>query len=279
MELFQLAMELCISVFGLLLSGGGIKPEYFFYYYTLIWFFIFIFFKFYFIFKLYNIVLVLPYIEMNLPQAYMCSPSWTLLLPKTIPLGHPSAPAPSIQYRASNLDWRLVSYMILYIFQCHSPKSSHPLLLPQSPKDKPGCFKCSVQLLSCVSLFETPWAAALQASLSITNSWSMFKLMYIDLVIPSSHHILCRPLLLLPSVFPSISILSDDSIIHIRWPKYWSFSFNISPPNEYSRLSSFRTDCFDLFVVLPFLSCVTGTDRFWGKLQFCWRCSILKSTL
>ena len=98
-------------------------------------FYFFIFFKFNFIFKLYNIVLVFPYIEMNLPQVYMCSPSWTLLPPHTIPLGCPSAPAPSVQYRASNLDWWLVSYMILYIFQCHSPKSSHPRPLPQSPKD------------------------------------------------------------------------------------------------------------------------------------------------
>ena len=102
-------------------------------------------FFFYFIFKLYNIVLVLPYIEMNPPQAYTCSPSWTPLpTPHTILLGRPSAPAPSIQYRASHLDWWLVSYMILYIFQCHSPKSSHPLPLPQSPKD------CSIhQCLFC----------------------------------------------------------------------------------------------------------------------------------
>ena len=86
-----------------------------------------------FIFKLYIIVLVLPNIKMNPPQVYMCSPSWTLLPPHTIPLDRPSAPAPSIQYRASNLDWQLVSYMIFYMFQCHSPKSSLPLPLPQSP--------------------------------------------------------------------------------------------------------------------------------------------------
>jgi len=88
-----------------------------------------------FIFKLYIIVLVLPNIKMNPPQVYMCSPSRTLLLlpPHTIPLGHPSAPAPSIQHRASNLDWQLVSYMIFYMFHCHSPKFSHPLSLPQSP--------------------------------------------------------------------------------------------------------------------------------------------------
>ena len=88
------------------------------------------YFKFYFIFKLYNIVLVLPNIEMNPPQVYPCSPSRTLLPPHTLPLGRPSAPAPSIQYRASNLDWRLISYMILYMFQCHSPKSPHPLPIP-----------------------------------------------------------------------------------------------------------------------------------------------------
>ena len=95
--------------------------------------FFFLFFKFYFIFKLYNIVFVLPNIEMNPPQVYLCSPSWTLLPPHTIPLGCPSASAPSIQHHASNLDWRLISYMILYMFQCHSPKSPHPLPLPQSP--------------------------------------------------------------------------------------------------------------------------------------------------
>jgi len=90
---------------------------------------------FFFFFKLYNIVLVLPNIEMNPPQVYPRSPSWTLLPPPspTLPLGRPSAPAPSIQYRALNLNWRLVSYMILYMFQCYSPKSPHPLPLPQSP--------------------------------------------------------------------------------------------------------------------------------------------------
>ena len=96
-------------------------------------FFFIFFFKFYFIFKLYIIVLVLPNIKMNPPQVYMCSPSWTLLPPHIIPLGRPSALAPSIQFRALNLDWQLVSYMIFYMFQCHSPKSSHPLPLPQSP--------------------------------------------------------------------------------------------------------------------------------------------------
>ena len=123
----------------------------FFYSFKLLFYFIFIFFlKFYFIFKLYNIVLVLPNIEMNPPQVYICSPSWTssLLLPHTITMGRPSAPASSIQYRALNLDWWLVSYMILYISQCHSPKSSHPLPLPQSPKD------CSIhQCLFCCLVY------------------------------------------------------------------------------------------------------------------------------
>ena len=102
----------------------------------------------FFFFKLYNIVLVLPNIEMNPPQVYMCSPPWTLLPPHTIPLGRPSAPAPSIQHHAWNLDWWLISYMILYVFQCHSPKSSHPLPLPQSPKD------CSIhQCLFCCLVY------------------------------------------------------------------------------------------------------------------------------
>ena len=89
---------------------------------------------FHFIFKLYKIVLVLPNIKMNPPQVYMCSPSWNLLPPHTISLGRPSALAPSIQYHASNLDWQLVSHMIFYMFKCHSPKSSHPVPLPQSPE-------------------------------------------------------------------------------------------------------------------------------------------------
>ena len=92
------------------------------------------FFKFYFIFKLYITVLVLPNIKTNPPQVYTCSPSRTPLPPRTIPLGHPSAPAQSILYHALNLDWQFISHMIIYRFQCHSPKSSHPHLLPQSPK-------------------------------------------------------------------------------------------------------------------------------------------------
>ena len=95
----------------------------------------------------------------------------------------------------------------------------------------------------------TPWTAAFQASLSIANSWSLFKLVSIELVMPSSHLILCRPLLLLPSIFPSIRGFSNESALHIRWPKYWSFSFSISPSSEYSGLISFRMDLLDLLAV------------------------------
>ena len=107
----------------------------------------------------------------------------------------------------------------------------------------------SVQSLSRVWLFETPWTAARQASLSITNSRSLPKLMSTESVMPSNHLILCCPLLLLPSIFPSIRVFSNESALHIRWPKYWSFSFNISPSNEYSGLISFRMDWLDLFAV------------------------------
>ena len=107
----------------------------------------------------------------------------------------------------------------------------------------------SVQSLSRVRLFATPWTAAFQASLSITNSWSLLKLMSIESVIPSNHLVLCCPLLLPPSTFPSIRVFSNESVLRIRWPKYWSFSFSISPSNEYSGLISFRIDWFDLFAI------------------------------
>ena len=107
----------------------------------------------------------------------------------------------------------------------------------------------SVQSLSCVRLFETPWTAAHQASLSIANSRSSLKLMCIKSVMPSNHLILCRPLLLLPPIPPSIRVFSNESILCIRWPKYWSFSFNISPSNEHPGLISFRMDWLDLLAV------------------------------
>ena len=112
--------------------------------------------------------------------------------------------------------------------------------------------RSSVQLLSCVWLFVIPWTAAHQASLTNTNSWSLLKLMSIELVMPYNHLILCRPLLLLHSIFPSIRVFSNESVLCIRWPKYWSFSFSISPSNEYSGLMSFRMDW-------PHLLAVQGT--------------------
>ena len=105
-----------------------------------------------------------------------------------------------------------------------------------------------VQFLSCVQLFVTPWTAAHQASLSITNSRRLLKLMSIELVMPCNHLILCRPLLP-PLIFPSIRVFSNESVLRIRWPKYWSFSCSISPSNEYSGLISFRMDWLDLLAV------------------------------
>ena len=105
-----------------------------------------------------------------------------------------------------------------------------------------------VQLLSRVRLFVTSWTAASQASLSMTNSWSLLKLMSIESVMPSNHLILCH-CLLPPSIFPSIRVFSNELVLRIRWPKYWSFSFSISPSNEYSGLISFRMDWLDLLAV------------------------------
>ena len=106
-----------------------------------------------------------------------------------------------------------------------------------------------VQLLSRVWIFATPWTAALQASLSITNCWSLFKLTSLESVMTSNHLILCHPLPLLPSIFPSIRVFSNKSVLSIRWPKGWSFSFNISPSNEHPGLISFRMDWLDLLAV------------------------------
>ena len=108
----------------------------------------------------------------------------------------------------------------------------------------------SVQF-SCLVVSDSanPWTTARQLYLSITNSWSLLKIMSIQSVMPSNHLILCHPLLLLPSIFPSIRVFSNESVLHIRWPKYWSFSFNISPSNEYSGLISFRMEWLDLLAV------------------------------
>ena len=107
----------------------------------------------------------------------------------------------------------------------------------------------SLQSLSRVRLFVTPWTAARQTSLSITNSWTLLKLMPIESVMPSNHPILCHPLLLLPSIFPSTKVFSNKSVLQIRWPKYWSFRFSISPFSEYSGPISFRMNWLDLLAV------------------------------
>ena len=138
----------------------------------------------------------------------------------------------------------------------------------QNSRTRKWIYIQSVPLLSHVQLFETPWTAAHQASLSITNSRSLLKLMSIELVVPSNHFTLCHPLLLLPSIFPSIRVFSNESVLCIRWPKYWSFSFSIIPSSEYSGLISFRIDWFDLLAV-------QGTLK--SLLQYhSWKASILQ---
>ena len=119
--------------------------------------------------------------------------------------------------------------------------------LAESLKDRIPLFV--VELLSHVQLFVTPWTAAFKASLSFTTSWSLLKLMSIESVMPSDHLILCHSLLLLPSIFPSTRVFSNESAVCIKWLKYWSFSFGISPSSEYSGLISFRIDWFDPLVV------------------------------
>ena len=130
----------------------------------------------------------------------------------------------------------------------------HSLSMLLSPSDfplqmLPSVQFCSVQLLSCVRLFATPWTTVCQASLSITNSQSLLKLMSIESVMPSNHLILFHPLLLPPSIFPSFRVFSKESVLCTMWPKYWNFSFSISPSNEYSGLISFRMDWLNLLAV------------------------------
>ena len=132
--------------------------------------------------------------------------------------------------------WSCMCCFILMMKSCSAP----PNLTSQRPQ--------SVQSLTRVHLFVTPWTTARQASLSIINSQSFLKLMSIELVMPSNHLILCRPLLLPPSIFPSIRVFSNESVLRIRRPNYWSFGFSISPSNEYSGPISFRIDWFDLTV-------------------------------
>ena len=131
----------------------------------------------------------------------------------------------------------------------------------------------SVQSFSHVRLFTTPWTAACQASLSLTNTQRLLKLMSIKLVMPSNHLILCHPLHLLPSIFPRIKVFSNESALRIRWPKDWSFSFSINPSNECSRLISFRLDWFDLLSVRGTLNSILlhhspKTSIFWCSSFF-----------
>jgi len=132
-------------------------------------------------------------------------------------------------------------WMVIYC----SVKHFNSLSCFQFIRNCPSIFS-SVKSPCHIQFFVTPWTAAHQASLSITNSQTLLKLMSIKSVIPSNHLILCHPLLLLPSFFPIIRVFSNESILCIRWPKYWSFSFNISLSNEYSELSSLKIDCFNL---------------------------------
>ena len=131
-----------------------------------------------------------------------------------------------------------------------------------------GGWFSSFQSLNCVQLFLISWTAAHQASLSITNPRSLLKLMSIELVMPSNHLILCRPLLVPPSIFPSVSVFSNESVLHIRWPKYWSFSFSISPSNEHPGLIFFRMDWLDLLAVQGTLKSLLQ--------QHSWKASILQ---
>ncbi|KAB0345975.1 hypothetical protein FD755_024373 [Muntiacus reevesi] len=137
----------------------------------------------------------------------------------------------------------------------------------------------SVQLLNHVQLFATPWSVAHQASLSITNSKSLLKLMSMESVMPSNHLILCCPLLLLPSVFPSIRVFSNESVLRIRWSKYWSFSFSICPSNEYSELIFFRMDWFDLLALQGTLKRLlqhhsSKTSIFCCSTDLCWQSNV-----
>ena len=143
------------------------------------------------------------------------------------------------------------STSLINVNQTHNEMSLHTfrMAIIYIKKKRQKILVSSVQLLSCVLLFATPWTAACQSSLSITNSRSLLKLISIRLVMPSNHLILCCPLLLLPSIFPSIRVFSNESALPIRWPKYWSFSFSFSPSNEYSGLISLRIDWFDLLAV------------------------------
>ena len=151
----------------------------------------------------------------------------------------------------------------------HVMKPSLALLSRRGLTHNSGSYSCSVQSLSHVRLFATPWTAACWASLSITNSRSLLKLVSIESVMPSNHLTLCGPLFLPPSIFPSIRVFSNESVLHIRRPKYWSFSFNISPSDEYSGPLSFMMDWLDLLAVLGTLKSLLQHHS--SKTSILWR--------
>ena len=147
---------------------------------------------------------------------------------------------------------------------CRRSREGVSFLPPPPTLNFSSCIRVVVvRSISRVQLFATPWTAARQASLSITNSWSLLKLMFMELVMPSNPRSLCRPLLLPPSTVPSIRVFSTESALHIRWPKYWSFSFSINPSNEYSGLISFRMDWLDFLAVQGTLN-----------KHYCWKASV-----
>ena len=156
---------------------------------------------------------------------------------------------------------------LLVMAVCPSASKVNSLVLTQRQNS-------SVQLLNHVQLFTTPWTAACRASLSITNSWSFLKLMSTESVMPSYHLILCCHLLLPPSIFPSISVFSNESALRIRWLKYWSFSFNISPSNEHPGLISFRTDWLDLLEVQGTLKSLLQHHSSKASILWCSACFI-----
>ena len=171
----------------------------------------------------------------------------------------PPGDLPSQGSSSGFLHWRADSFLL-----SHQGMRGCPLLIPNPAReaailtfstsiyhsDKQGQAQISsAEPLSRVQLIATPWTAALRYSLSVTNSWSVPKLMSIKSVMPSTHRILCHILLFAPPILPSIKVFSNESVLHIKWPKYWNFSFSISPSNEFSGLIFFRTDCLDLLAV------------------------------
>ena len=153
--------------------------------------------------------------------------------------------------------WNLFFILVPFSYtHTHTHTHTHTSWFWRGQKPFSYLILSSVQLLSHVQLFAAPWTAARQASLSITNSQSLLKLMSIKSAMPSNNLTLCHPLLFLPSIFPRIRVFSKEAVLCIRWPKYWSFSFSISPSNEYSGLISFRMDWLDLFAVQGTLKCL-----------------------